>query len=96
MSKRKNVKIIVPTAHIKLTGLPPMIIIQKKFLQKNWKYILATWMIIIFVGYATSYLQYRLSLSWLSAPISGIILSIIPFYVGIYAISQHNIKEISR
>lgn len=94
MTQRKDVSIIVPTAEAEVKGLPPEIVTYKKFLRISWKYIIATWTIIIMVAYAASALGNLLP--WQLAPILGILLSIFPFLVGIRAITQHTIKEISR
>jgi hypothetical protein len=94
VSKRKDITIKAPTLEIEAKVLPPEIITIKRFLRISWKYIIATWTIIIMVAYVSSALGNHLP--WQLAPIPGILLSIIPFLVGIRAITLHTIEEISH
>jgi hypothetical protein len=89
MAKRKDVTIEVPTATMELKALPPKVITVKNFWRWNWKYLVITGLLIEVIAVTGCFLPWPLNL------IFSIVLPVVPFFLGILAVANHTIKEIT-
>ena len=110
MNEKKDVIIEVPTATMRIKACNPHLEKERKFLKKSLKYIILTWLATAIIIIITSFCcplmaafiintfgvfgMTTFALSGVLSMIVGVLLSIIPFWLGYRAITQYVIREI--
>jgi len=89
MSEKKDVKIEAPTAHLGVRALPPQIRLFRKFVKYHWKFIVLAWIPTLISITLPLFIEAKI----LSVGLS-IVLSLIAFFFGSFAITRHKQERI--